>query len=117
MNAPSIKTLTTQLHLTEEQAKTVRGLIRREVRTENETQFPHTFRWIQSCYHRPRWIERVMECINEEIGGSGVECIEGEDFRQPDFLYINTGDTYSATIVYAYKQGTFRVTCWGDLVE
>lgn len=33
--------------------------------------------------------------------------------------YINTGDTYSATLLwdYRYRGGCLRVGCWGDVAE
>jgi hypothetical protein len=32
-------------------------------------------------------------------------------------LYVNTGDTYSTTIVYDVERDKFYVTSWGDWVE
>jgi len=42
MKAPSIKTLTSALNLTREEAATIRALIRRELKTVDSTRFPFT---------------------------------------------------------------------------
>jgi len=47
-------------------------------------------------------------------GSFGVEgCTE------PDFLYLNAGDTYSNTVLAVYNgyDYEFKDGCWGDLVE
>ena len=31
--------------------------------------------------------------------------------------FLNTGDTYTATIIYDHHRGTLAVTSWGDIVE
>lgn len=56
-----------------------------------------------------------MECINETIGGHGVEALG--DNMEPAALYVNTGDTYSPTLLYSYNSDTIRLTTWGDFAE
>lgn len=112
--APSLKRLAFSLGITTEQAKIVRALIRREIRTD-DPRFIGTLKWIASCYSRPSFIERLMECINETIRGHGVEALG--DNMQPVALYINTGDAYSPTLLYSYKSSTVRLTTWGDFAE
>ena len=51
-----------------------------------------------------------------DLGTSGVEYIApGKGKRSPEITYLNSGDTYAATILYI--RGRFSVGCWGDVVE
>ena len=117
MRAPSIKTLCEGLHLERDKAKLIRALIKKEQKTRDETLFPSTAAWIQSCYHEPKWVERVLSCFNEILEGHGVEAIEGEDFRWPLMAYVNLGETYQSTLLFCYKTQNFRVQSVGDYLE
>lgn len=117
MKAPSIKTLCESLHIDKDKAKLVRALIKKEQKTTDENLFPSTFQWVQACYHRPSWAERVLSCFNEILNGYGVEAIQGESFRFPLMSYVNLGETYQATLLFCYKSQAFRVQSWGDYVE
>lgn len=72
--------------------------------------------WERACYHRPPWSERAEKACDQFIGGFGVEAIRNCD---GDIIagYINTGDTYAATLLFNYERGTVRVTTLGDFVE
>ena len=69
-----------------------------------------------------RWSTDVMmERLDQYAGTCGVECI-WTDGRQdtldgPRYLYLNTGDTYAATLILDRDYGRLRVGSWGDLVE
>ena len=115
--SPSIKRLTESLNLSKEQAMLVRGLIKGEVRTIDNPQFPVTQAWIASCYSRPARIERIMSCINEVIGAHGCEAIWGSSVTQPIAEYCNSGDTYATTILFNYQTDVFSITSLGDFVE
>lgn len=63
---------------------------------------------------------RQMHAINALIGGHGVEYIGAEGdrvFMSYGIEYVNTGDTYNATVIYDYKTGRFSVTTVGDVIE
>lgn len=110
--APSRKALIERLNLTPQQADTVRGLIRGDIRTKDPERFPQSPHWFSACYHEPRRRERILACINEVMTGHGVEPIWGRNPHCPEAEYINTGDTYSNTLLF---NGTsFLVTTWGD---
>jgi hypothetical protein len=111
MNAPSKQRLIEALGLTAEQADLIRALIHKTVKTWDPALFPETAEWVRQCYHRPPYVERLLSAINETMQGHGVEHI-GENA-----LYVNTGDTYSPTLLYDYSTGTIRLTTWGDFVE
>lgn len=117
MKAPSIKTLCESLHLDKDKAKLIRALIKKKVKTINESLFPLTFKWVESCYHRPSWAERVLSCFNEILEGHGVEAIEGESFRFPLMSYVNLGETYHPTLLFCSKAQAFRVQSVGDYLE
>jgi len=116
-SAPSKSRLVSALNITPEQADTIRGLIQGKIATRNPDLFPASNRWFQSCYNEPRRLDRILACINEVMQGSGVEAIWGEDQFWPAADYINTGDTYSATILFNRKTGSFSLTTWGDFYE
>lgn len=61
---------------------------------------------------------QAMQDLNELLGGLGVEPIR--DPRDSDDViaeYINTGDTYSGTILRDIETGEFLLTTWGDWCE
>jgi hypothetical protein len=115
--APALARLVSVLNITEEQAATIRGLIRGEIRTLGNEQFPEANKWFSSCYHQPKRLDRILACINEVMGGFGVEAIWGSDAYWPAADYINTGDTYSATLLFNRESGAFQLTTWGDFFE
>lgn len=62
--------------------------------------------------------ERRLALIHADtaIGGFG-----GESIRCPSkglqAVYVNTGDTYNATLLCHIPSGAWRITTWGDYVE
>lgn len=62
--------------------------------------------------------EKKMIALNELIGGYGtVAVFSDRSVVRPAFEYVNTGDTYSPTIVASYADGMYRYTSWGDELE
>jgi hypothetical protein len=75
-----------------------------------------------------REVDRHMDKINALIDGFGVEAVfyaEGIGIRphMSDMgdellaLYVNTGDSYSPTILWDARKDTVTLTTWGDFVE
>jgi hypothetical protein len=62
---------------------------------------------------------RAMREADEILGGFGVESVfeEGEYDGSPAMMYVNTGDTYNATIVYDVDEDELYASTWGDWVE
>ena len=107
--------------------------IRKNERKENETEYEYlkraakharrlVNRWKnESEYkycHRSFLIRDVLLAIESayDLGTFGVEYIaKGHNQKSPSITYLNSGDTYTSTILYV--RGQFRVGCWGDIVE
>lgn len=91
MNYPSVKTLTSLLKLTKEQAKLIR------LAMENN---------------------KGLAEANSHLNGFGIEQIAlPEGSIRPTIIidYVNMGDTYRTTLMKV--NGRYRVGCWGDIVE
>lgn len=58
----------------------------------------------------------IMRCLNEELGGYGVEAIYDKE-GNPIAEYINMGDTYDATVLYNIATGEYVLCTWGDWYE
>lgn len=66
------------------------------------------------------WVDLRMHAISAlDRGFYGVEVLvnQRDDCLQyaREAWYVNTGDTYSPTILF--WEGTYRLTTWGDFVE
>lgn len=77
---------------------------------------------IESAGTSPRRVDEALELANKVIGGFGVEAIRGDwhdrYYQDIVFLYVNTGDTYNATVVYdCVADRWYPGASWGDLVE
>jgi hypothetical protein len=114
--APSIKTL--NRYFDPETAKQVRGLITGKIDPET---IEAVSNWVGQCYHRPSDDELIMAALNAVIGGYGTEVVRGryvDNYHQDiQASYINTGDTYSTTILLDHETGNYQVTTWGDWFE
>lgn len=118
--APSAKRLCAELHITPDQARRVRALIKGDLDPEK---VDATATWIDQCYHRPSDSELVMHAIDASIETHGVEGLGEIDsdwfglYRIPKFEYCNTGDSYAATICRNNETGSYFICSWGDLAE
>lgn len=115
--APSKKALIESLNITPEQADTVRGLIRGEIRTRDAEKFPRSNAYFSKCFHEPRRLDRILACLDECLGTHGVEALGDVRTYGPPAEYLNTGDTYAATILFDHLAGNFKLTSWGDWLE
>lgn len=69
---------------------------------------------LDACKY-PRDAYEALKQINDGLKQFGVETIIDEETVLGE--YVNTGDTYSSTIVYNHVAGNFISTCLGDYVE
>ncbi len=85
--------------------------------------FPATDKWASSCYHPLPAKDCKLSALNELLDGMhGVEAIREEgawDRYYGDCIaeYLNTGDSYAATILLDHARGKWMLTSWGDFVE
>ena len=69
---------------------------------------------IAECYHTPTTSDIRMHVLDTLAGTCGVEFMET---RRGRYMYLNAGDLYVPTLIYSYATGSYRVACWGDIVE
>ena len=76
-----------------------------------------------SCVrYRYRESEQRLWALDSVLGGYGVEAAEGDEwvdsyYREHGLMYVNKGDTYSATVCFDADQQEFFVGSWGSWVE
>ena len=115
---PPAAAIAAALNIPVNTARTVRGLARGEIRVTGNPAFPRTNAWLNRCLHPPLRIELIMSAMDETAGTHGVVPLWSEDdMFWPVAEYLNTGDTYSTTLLFRHDTGTFRITTWGDFVE
>jgi hypothetical protein len=73
--------------------------------------------WVDRCHHRPGTREIQLRALVQVLDGSGDEAIWGRDEYQPVAAYVNTGDTYSPTIILDYIAARWRLSTFGDFIE
>lgn len=67
-------------------------------------------------------VDDVLELASKLAGAHGVEAIRGDYFVDNYYhdivaLYVNMGDTYNPTLLYATDEDRWVLTTWGDWVE
>ena len=109
MRIPSLKTL--------ENAFPTKGATLRQLLQSSDAvrQHPAAIARVRECYHEPSLVDQRLHALNAEIGAYGVEYVQGNG-RSMSFEYLNTGDTYSTTII-RFFDGRYRVGDWGTIVE
>lgn len=106
-----MKTLRSLCWLDNSKRQEIRGLLHGEIDTYT---YESVITWVSKCYHEPELIERIMCAMNEILNTHGVEAIWHDGKLMA--TYCNTGEAYTATIVYRYDLDSFQVTSWGDSV-
>ena len=111
MNLPSIKTLESAFP---GKGKTLRTLLESDAAVRAH---PVAVSLVARCYNKPSFAYQRLEALNAEAETFGVEHVQqGKNKRSPGFQYLNTGDTYTATLI-RLDSGRYIVSCWGDIVE
>lgn len=127
---PSIVTLIACFSdLTREDAKLIRALCKAVDERDTlealiEDRCEATATYARSCYHIPwgsaMWRRTmVLHALDVICGTCGVEAIGSSDVApySPPYEYLNTGDTYAATLVYNWRSDTLFVSSWGNIAE
>lgn len=60
---------------------------------------------------------RVMDSILDTFGVEYIPSADDTYNRTEGLDYLNTGDTYTPTVIYDYGKGRWMITSWGDIVE
>ena len=120
MRLPSTKTLRDRIErhyrLPEGTAEAIRAILECKTVESVCNLSEAAARMFSACYYRPSLQSVKLEAINELMDGCGVEYIPaGRNLRSPAIEYVNVGDPYLATIIWA--RGRYVVGCWGDIVE
>jgi len=129
MRAPSVKTLVADFRISDDEAKLIRKLAAVSddgdaLKKLVDTRVPATSSYVRSLYSDPYrsrlWRTTVaLHAMNEVMGTAGVEGLgppRGGDYAPP-YEYLNTGDTYAATLVYDRDRDRLFVSSWGDVAE
>lgn len=109
MNLPSIKTLRQIFADKAPQARAILEMTRAQLEA-----LPAGAARVAECYHSPSNADVRMHCLNALGESSGVESF-GPLRDGSRCTYLNTGDTYTPTLVRVC--GRYRVACWGDIAE
>lgn len=72
----------------------------------------------RECYHPPSNHDLLIHTLDSLLGTHGCEYIgECHPTQGPPIEYLNTGDSYEATLVYYRDTGKFKVQGYADAVE
>jgi len=103
--------------LSDDACKTIADLITGKIELDPDDipeRFEGTIRWLNQCHNYPNNDELIMSALNDTIEGFGIEGInDPDDSNNCIGSYVNTGDTYSGTVVLD-DDGNFHLTTWGD---
>ena len=130
MKAPSAKTLLSKFkQLSAEDAKLIRAIAAASADGDDlkkliDARVPATASYVRSMHSDPYrsklWRTTVaLHAMNEVLGTHGVEGLgppRGGDYAPP-YEYLNTGDTYAATLIYDRDRDRLFVGSWGDIAE
>ncbi len=115
--------IASHLNISARQAALVLAIIRGQLEPLNYPKhFPATEKWANSCYNPLPAKDRKLSALNELLGMHGVEPIRSEgawDNYYGDCVaeYLNTGDSYAATVLLDHQRGKWMLTTYGDYVE
>lgn len=68
---------------------------------------------IRECYNPPTTSDIRLHCLDALLGTFGIEAFQTRNGKWVE--YLNTGDTYSPTIVR--MNGHYRIASWGDIAD
>lgn len=76
---------------------------------------PHCYRQGDFRLHDAEAVLAILDPLLETFGVESAARRPGESPTR--FVYLNTGDTYTATLLFYVPTHSWRVTSWGDVVE
>ena len=112
------KRLASYLDITPAEAKTVREILllslKRGERCKYEAESPEYEVYHDSASRKLYMVNRILS------GYHGVEILRSVNdtmYKFNGISYLNTGDSYGATLMYDHGRGKWLLACWGDIVE
>jgi hypothetical protein len=75
---------------------------------------------LSACHNPPKTYDLRLHVLDSIAETCGVEYIAHKDdtFHEVYGLeYLNTGDTYTRTIIYDHNKSRYLVSSWGGIVE
>lgn len=117
---PPVKKIAEALNIDATKAKLIRAVIKGERSPLDVNVAPLTVAWSEKCYHAPKLRECIVKACDEIAGTYGAEVIDPqEDWKEgyPRLEYLNTGDTYSATLIFDFDTMRVYIASWGDVAE
>jgi hypothetical protein len=120
MTFPTLKSLTAAFpHLSQQQLADARyyGVAPRSILLSH----PAGAKREAECYNPPATSDIRLTVLNAIMGTHGVECCyakgqEAHGTEAPAMEYLNTGDSYEATII-RFRGGRYAIGSWGDWAE
>lgn len=112
---PSIKTLESAFPGKGKQLRQVLEMTKSQLKEHPAGQK----RWAE-CYHPPACYDlrlHVLDAIAETFGVEYVASTKDSFTQARGFDYLNTGDSYTPTIIRMAESGNYRVVRPGDLIE
>lgn len=106
--SPSIEAIEAEFPGKGEAAKAIFRMRRAELET-----LPAGEARIRECYNPPTTSDIRLHCLDALLGTFGIEAFQTRNGTWVE--YLNTGDTYSPTIVR--MNGHYRIASWGDIAE
>lgn len=114
---PSKAKLVEAFRIGEADALCIRAILTAKSRAEIEKFYPEVNDIDRNGYNTLPLHELKMECVSDIIGGFGMEYISAVETKSRKVVsYVNTGDTYSPTILRTGAD-KYRIGCWGDCVK
>ncbi len=116
-NFHSIKVLLERLeYIDKEQAKQIRDVVKHADEDFLISTYDSCEQLDRDCHSNPGLAYLEATALNEILEGHGIECIR-PDNEEPQYEYINTGDSYCNTLIRDNSTGRWFVASWGDIVE
>jgi len=73
--------------------------------------------WRDRLHSEPFNYELKLRAVDSIMDAHGVEVLIADETGKAIASYVNTGDTYSATVLYDHEEEEFLITSWGDFYE
>lgn len=99
------------------EVKTLKNAIRKAKRAyENGVRY---YDQKHNTYNPADYPENILAHVSDIVGYHGIESYEPGDNNptDPQFRYVNSGDSYGTTVIYNSRTGQFRIGDIGTIIE